>query len=197
MFSLFRNAKSEWAFSSCDREGAVHGFENRFPTRRFLSMVAFLSVLMAVSCKREARKLRDEPPERGLYVTARESPLEPGGKQPDIGMKSDAEGNAYQISQGQRLFNWFNCSGCHAQGGGGMGPPLMDANFLYGSSPENIYDTIVKGRPNGMPSWGGRIPENQIWQLVAYVRSLSGSEPMAATGARTDTIEKKTKAQLN
>jgi cytochrome c oxidase cbb3-type subunit 3 len=196
MFSLFPKVKPDWALLSRDRERATSSLDSRFPGRRFLLMLALLSALMAQSCKREARKLRDEPPERGLYVTARESTLQPGGKQPDIGMKSDAEGNAYDISQGQRLFNWFNCSGCHAQGGGGMGPPLMDANFLYGSSPENIYDTIVKGRPNGMPSWGGRIPENQIWQLVAYVRSLSGSEPMAATGARTDTIEKKTKAQL-
>ena len=34
--------------------------------------------------------------------------------------------------------------------------------------------TIVEGRPNGMPSFGGRIPDEQVWQLVAYVRSMSG-----------------------
>ena len=111
-------------------------------------------------------------------------------------MKSPAEGNAYSISEGQRLFNWYNCSGCHSQGGGGIGPPLMSSNLLYGSAPENIYDTIVKGRPQGMPSWGGRIPQNQIWQIVAYVRSLSGSEPSAATSGRNDNLEKKSTAQL-
>lgn len=77
-----------------------------------------------------------------------------------------------------------------------MGPPLMSRTFIYGSEPDNIFDTIVKGRPNGMPSWGGRIPEHQIWQIVAYVRSLSGQEPPTATPARSDDMEKKTTAEL-
>lgn len=159
--------------------------------------VAFaVLVLLATGCKREQRALRDEPPQRGLYVTAKESPLTPGGPTGNIGMKSPAEGRAYSISEGQRLFNWYNCSGCHSQGGGGMGPPLMSRPFKYGAEPENIYDTITKGRPNGMPSWGGRIPETQMWELVAYVRSLSGAEPAAATPGRSDILEKKTAAQL-
>ena len=41
-------------------------------------------------------------------------------------------------------------------GGGGIGPPLMDDRWIYGSAPENIYASIVQGRPNGMPAWGGR-----------------------------------------
>jgi cytochrome c oxidase cbb3-type subunit 3 len=161
-----------------------------------LALVLAAGLAFTAGCKREERKLRDEPPERGLFVAGRESPNIPGGYLPQVGMKSPAEGNAYSISEGQRLFNWYNCSGCHSQGGGGMGPPLMSNPYVYGSAPENIYDTIVKGRPQGMPSWGGRIPENQIWQIVAYVRSLSGSEPRAATSGRTDTLEKKSTAQL-
>lgn len=153
-------------------------------------------LLLCIACKREQRTLRDEPPQRGLFVAGRESPILPGGSVPQIGMKSPAEGNAAAISEGRRLFNWYNCSGCHSQGGGGMGPPLMNSNLTYGSAPENIYDTIVKGRPQGMPSWGGRIPENQVWQIVAYVRSLSGLEPAAATSGRADTLEKKTTSQL-
>src|SRR5437764_7001810 len=42
------------------------------------------------------------------------------------------EGNAWHISQGQRLFAWMNCSGCHSHGGGGMGPPLRDDEWRYG-----------------------------------------------------------------
>jgi cytochrome c oxidase cbb3-type subunit 3 len=40
-----------------------------------------------------------------------------------------------------------------------------------------------------MPAWGARIPRDQIWQLVAYVRSLSGEQPKSATPARSDGIE--------
>ena len=67
-------------------------------------------------------------------------------------------GSAYDISEGQRLYQWYNCVGCHANGGGGMGPPLIKEEWIYGGEPPNIFDTIVKGRPNGMPTWGGRIP---------------------------------------
>ena len=69
--------------------------------------------------------------------------------------------NAYARREGKRLFSWYNCIGCHANGGGGMGPPLMDDEWIYGSEPANIFATIVEGRPNGMPSFGGSIPETQ------------------------------------
>lgn len=69
-----------------------------------------------------------------------------------------------------------------------MGPPLMDDKWIYGSSPENIYSTIVEGRPNGMPSWGGRIPNMQVWQLVAYVRSLGGLTSPTVVSGRADAM---------
>ena len=68
----------------------------------------------------------------------------------------------------------FNCAGCHANGGGGMGPPLMDAAWIYGGEPDSVYATIVQGRPNGMPAFGKRAQPRQAWQLAAYVRSMSG-----------------------
>ena len=99
---------------------------------------------------------------------------------------NEYEENAYHVSQGQRLYAWYNCVGCHANGGGGMGPPLMDAEWVYGSRPEQIYETIMQGRPNGMPSWAGRIPEAQVWQIVAYVRSMSALTPQNVRAARAD-----------
>jgi len=40
-----------------------------------------------------------------------------------------------------------------------------------------------------MPSWGGRIPEYQVWQIVGYVRSMNGEQPRSASPSRLDTIE--------
>ena len=94
--------------------------------------------------------------------------------------------NAYAVSQGQQLFNFYNCNGCHSNGGGGMGPPLMDDEWLYGSEPNQIFASIAQGRPNGMPSWKYRLNNKQIWQLVAYVRSLSGLTPKGARPAHSD-----------
>jgi cytochrome c oxidase cbb3-type subunit 3 len=89
-------------------------------------------------------------------------------------MPNPYAGNAHAIGEGKKLYGQYNCSGCHANGGGAIGPPLMDDKWIYGSAAENIFATIVEGRPQGMPAFGGRIVEYQIWQIVAYVRSLSG-----------------------
>jgi cytochrome c oxidase cbb3-type subunit 3 len=98
------------------------------------------------------------------------------------------EHNAYAMSQGKTLFRWFNCSGCHSNGGGGMGPALMDDKWRYGNNPEDIYTSIMEGRPNGMPSFRGRINEDQAWQLVAYVRSMSGWAKKDAAPGRSDAL---------
>jgi cytochrome c oxidase cbb3-type subunit 3 len=75
--------------------------------------------------------------------------------------------------QGRRLFVHFNCSGCHGgHAGGGMGPSLRDAAWIYGNKDSDIYDSIVEGRAHGMPSWGPLLPSEQIWQIVAYIQTL-------------------------
>jgi cytochrome c oxidase cbb3-type subunit 3 len=99
------------------------------------------------------------------------------------------ERSAWHVSEGKRLYTWFNCVGCHAHGGGGMGPPLMDDKWIYGGEMQNIAATILQGRPNGMPSFRGRIPEEQVWQLAAYVRSMGRNVPKAAAPGRNDDMQ--------
>ena len=67
-----------------------------------------------------------------------------------------------------------------------MGPALMDDTWLYGSEPAQVFASIAQGRPNGMPTFGDKIQEAQIWQLVAYVRSLSGLVNKQVEPARSD-----------
>jgi cytochrome c oxidase cbb3-type subunit III len=150
-----------------------------------------LCFLALTACRREKREVRPDPGSVIVYSSAaRQSDLQPGGALTAPTIANPFHGNAYSISEGQRLFGWYNCSGCHANGGGGIGPPLIKENWIYGGEPANLFDTIVKGRPNGMPAWGGRIPEYQVWQIVAFVRSMNNKEPKAATSVRTDAIER-------
>jgi cytochrome c oxidase cbb3-type subunit 3 len=93
--------------------------------------------------------------------------------------------NAEAVVTGKRLFQQFNCSGCHSNGGGGMGPALMDNVWIYGGRLEQIHQTLVEGRPNGMPTWGGKIPDQQLWQIAAYVRSMSLPATLAAQNGPT------------
>ena len=83
------------------------------------------------------------------------------------------------LQEGRKLFNWYNCSGCHGgHAGGGMGPSLRDKVWLFGDRDDQIFDSIAEGRGEGMPSWGTKIPEDQIWKLVAYIKSMrTSTEP--------------------
>jgi cytochrome c oxidase cbb3-type subunit 3 len=72
-----------------------------------------------------------------------------------------------------------------------MGPPLMDARWIYGARPEQIFATIVEGRPNGMPSFRGKVPDYQVWQLAAYVRSMSGQVSKDVAPGRDDDMSGK------
>ncbi len=146
--------------------------------------------LALTACQREKRNVRPAPARLAIFSdAARESVLQPGGAQSQPQVTNPDYGNAYAISEGERLYDWYNCSGCHFHGGGGIGPPLIKTEWIYGGEPANLFDTIVKGRPNGMPAWGGRIPEYQVWELVAFIRSMNKEQPSAATPDRTDMIE--------
>lgn len=158
---------------------------------------------LAAGCERGRDLAAQSPPVQAAPLTGPQGPprvpgsaLIPGRAptattvEPTVGMTPAARvANPYwqdaaAIREGKRLFDWYNCSGCHAQGGGGMGPPLIDDTWIYGSAPANLYDTIYEGRPGGMPAFGGRIPEDELWKLVAFVTSLS--KKSAAQGGSQD-----------
>ena len=84
------------------------------------------------------------------------------------------EGNRNALATGARIFVSYNCVDCHgADGSGAMGPSFQDGRWRFGGSASEVFESIYQGRPEGMPAWGGRISEEQIWMLVAYVRSLA------------------------
>jgi cytochrome c oxidase cbb3-type subunit 3 len=81
--------------------------------------------------------------------------------------------DAVALQEGRTLFVRYNCAGCHGDyGGGGMGPSLRDADWLYGKTDGHVFDSIAEGRGQGMPAWGTKIPEQQVWKLVGYVLSM-------------------------
>jgi len=158
--------------------------------RRTKNLLLVALLLATTACHRETRNITPGAPSAARPFPVRVGGLQPGPKQLGAAaLNNPYEGNAYAISEGQRLYEQYNCSGCHFHGGGGIGPALMDSEWIYGSSPANIYTSIYEGRPNGMPSWGGHIPDYQIWELTTYVRSLGGFEGRVATPSRSDEMQ--------
>lgn len=164
-----------------------------------MSRTALLALVLAAAagvagCEREARRFTtpagNTTPTESAPRASTDQPavaLTGGVKQP---VKDDSpyEENAFAVNQGKRLYRWYNCNGCHASGGGNIGPALMDSEWRYGGGPAAIFASITQGRPNGMPSFGGHIPDDQVWQIVAYVRSMSGQLRKDVAPSRSDLI---------
>ncbi|RZI84678.1 MAG: c-type cytochrome [Rubrivivax sp.] len=143
---------------------------------RRIALGCCATAVLLAACQREKREF-DPPPPPSVSAAASTKLVQ-----------QSYEENAYAVSQGKRLFRWYNCAGCHGNGGGNMGPPLMDDEWLYGSEPAQIATTILEGRPKGMPGFKGRIPLDQVWQITAYVRSASGQLRSDVAPSRSDSV---------
>jgi cytochrome c oxidase cbb3-type subunit 3 len=86
---------------------------------------------------------------------------------------ADPQGHA----MGERIF-LNNCAPCHgsdARGGRGF-PNLADNDWLYGGEPAQIVTSVTNGRMGVMPALGPSLGEENVKNVAAYVRSLSGLE---------------------
>jgi len=75
---------------------------------------------------------------------------------------------------GERLFA-NQCSTCHgsdAQGSVGF-PNLVDKDWLYGSDPDTIIQSITAGRNGVMPAWAAALGDDGIKQVAAYIRNFN------------------------
>ena len=100
----------------------------------------------------------------------------PQGQAP-LELRNPHEGNANAVATGKQLYIAYNCIDCHgADGSGAMAPSFQDGRWHFGGSPGAVFESIYQGRPDGMPSWGGRISNDQIWMLTSYVRSLATTD---------------------
>ena len=149
-----------------------------------------IATLLVAGCQREDRDFQTIPPGASAETPVRTSALHAGPGVPEPMVHSPYDANAWAIGEGKRLYEQMNCAGCHSPGGGGgIGPALTDDEWIYGADPENIFDTIVKGRPRGMPSFRGRLGNSEVWKLVAYVRTLGGFTRKDAWSPRGDRME--------
>jgi cytochrome c oxidase cbb3-type subunit 3 len=152
-----------------------------------LASLVALCAVYAAACERETRRYKELPAAANRETMVRLTDLQPGAPQQRTEVKSPYQENAWGVGEGKRLYSAFNCAGCHGvNGGGAIGPALMDDKWIYGARPEQIYATISQGRPDGMPSFGGHLPTEQIWQLVAYVQSMSGQVRQTTAPSRND-----------
>jgi cytochrome c oxidase cbb3-type subunit 3 len=131
-----------------------------------------------VACDREERSFSAPPPTTTVTPAERAT-----------ASWEDYDDNRWAIAEGQRLYSWFNCAGCHSPGGGGaIGPALRDSVWIYGNEPDQIFTTIVEGRPAGMPAFGALMRGDDVRKLVAFVRSMAKLTSFDTRPARGDAM---------
>jgi cytochrome c oxidase cbb3-type subunit 3 len=150
-----------------------------------------LSLVALMGCEREKRDLRLEPPAAEALDAVAPMANGIGGAPPDIdvAMEHVYQSNAYQLSQGKRLYEWFNCTGCHANGGGAAGPAFLDGWWRYGPDIVSIVVSIRDGRQHGMPSYRDKLTTEQIWQLAGYVQTIGLYGGETAAPSRNDEMQ--------
>jgi cytochrome c oxidase cbb3-type subunit III len=78
------------------------------------------------------------------------------------------------VAAGAKTFH-SHCSPCHGyQGDGGRGPNLAAGRFYHGSSDADLLKNISQGIP-GTEMPGLFYNEDRVWQVVAFIRSLSAN----------------------
>ncbi|HTP35081.1 MAG TPA: c-type cytochrome [Candidatus Acidoferrales bacterium] len=113
-----------------------------------------------------------------LAATARGQATGPPSKEP---ARNPLTGDAEAIRQGAILFRQ-GCVFCHGAGGrgGARGPDLTTGAWAHGGSDAELARTITNGVP-GTQMAANELTENEIWQIVAYLRTRQQA-PAAQTG---------------
>lgn len=145
-------------------------------------LIAGASLVAAASCRGGEQK-GEAPPSAAerMFVAAGELQAGPSVVHRDV--RNPLEQDPGASADGRRLYVWYNCAGCHGmKGGGAIGPPLRDADWIYGSDPASVFQSIAQGRPNGMPAFGVRIPDEQIWRIEMFIRSLGTRDTVVRAG---------------
>lgn len=160
--------------------------------------LAVKSLLMCVllmsslcGCEREKRQYRTDPPVAAALDEVAPMPNGIAGAPPDayVAAGEPYKSNAYDLSQGKQLYSEFNCSGCHAEGGGASGPAFLNGWWRYGPQAVSIFVSIRDGRPRGMPAFRSRLTTEQIWQLAGYVQTIGAYSAKTSAPGRNDAMQ--------
>jgi cytochrome c oxidase cbb3-type subunit III len=170
-------------------------------TERFFLVLCAACVLLA-GCQRptgDDEERRSDAP-RGIIFPP-ELPINPGPQpaQRFVGTENPFREDRIALRDGERYYMWYNCAGCHgALGGGGIGPPLRDDDWIYGGDAASIYQSIAQGRPQGMPAYGGIASDDMIWKMAGYIQALAAGEdvgPQPPVPAGTDASMEEAQAE--
>jgi cytochrome c oxidase cbb3-type subunit III len=89
-------------------------------------------------------------------------------------------GSATAVRQGQNIFRG-RCAVCHGiDAKGYRGSDLTTGDWVHGGSDRQVFRTITTGVPGTEMPGSGNLSEDEVWMLIAYLRTLSAPGGPAA-----------------
>ena len=140
--------------------------------------IAALAALAALGALAACAKKEAAAPQTNSTAVLQTDRIFAGGvRPPDLAFPYPPPSRAPSPVTGGAIFVAMNCDGCHGGGATGwVGPSLSDGRWRYGGTDAEIFTSIYFGRPKGMPAFGGMMPPDGVWDIVAYLRSLPAPE---------------------
>jgi mono/diheme cytochrome c family protein len=85
-------------------------------------------------------------------------------------------GSAEAATAGAEVFH-SNCAKCHGDSAQGKGArPSLTSERIKNATDGDLAWLLKNGNPyKGMPGWGG-LPQQERWQIIAYLRTLNGPQ---------------------
>ena len=166
-------------------------------TQLLIGIGCLVAAVAAAPRITQSAQTPNAPRPDSLRFVAHPEHIPPGFPSHDrpLELKNPLAGNANAKKVGAQLYVSYNCIDCHgADGSGAMGPSLADGRWHFGGTPGELFESIYQGRPDGMPSWGGRIANDQIWSLITYISSLSEGKNVATENRATCCVSRRSEA---
>jgi mono/diheme cytochrome c family protein len=96
-------------------------------------------------------------------------------------------GSADQVSQGRSLF-LEHCAICHGENADGVGqrhsslssepPNFNEPSWQHRRTAGHVFTIIHDGKQGtSMPAWVGKLSDDEIWAIAAFVKSLDTEAP--------------------
>ena len=103
--------------------------------------------------------------------------------------KNPLEGNADAIRAGMGLFRG-RCGDCHGVDATGVRGPDITQVWANGRTDEGLFKTIKGGVPGTEMPANPRLTDNEIWQIMAHLRTLAAPTAPAAPKGVAENGEK-------
>ena len=121
-----------------------------------------------------------------VILASASTPIVAAASSTEVGIQDNPIATSEEsVTAGRTIYGRF-CRSCHGQRADGRGmaaPPgsrpanLIDAEWDYGSSDAEIFKVLKEGIPPkyDMDAWEGRISDDDMWNVINYLRDLAAN----------------------